>query len=255
MPRSFLSILSLCLTVSTGLSTGLTLTQAPSGTVSRGSSQLIAWSVPDNVTLQLVTVDLYQEGRLRGHLGQSTGKARSFLWKVSPTAPYGQHYYVKVTGTSDLGHVAWANSAEFSIRSSETWTVTDTILLTLGVLAFLVCCTNCFRRRQSGWSQNSPPLAERYNPMGEGLPTTYSTTTSLPRQPMAATYPPAVVVNPVTSNTGYSGGTVAGAAIAGAVGGMALDEIFHHHSSGGDTSNFGGGIFGGDGPGDSGGGF
>ncbi len=93
--------------------------------------------------------------------------------------------------------------------------------------------------------------------MPEALPTTYP---SAP--PAVQSYP--VVINPAPSQrTGYSGTTVAGAVLAGAVGGAVLEDTFSHHNhggggggwGGGSRNDFGGGSFGGDNAGDSGGGF
>ena len=55
--------------------------------------------------------------------------------------------------------------------------------------------------------------------------------------------PSATVVYPATSTrSGYSGGTVAGAALAGAVGGALFENAVSHHHSGHSSGNdFGGG--------------
>jgi hypothetical protein len=242
---------------------GVVITQSPIGTVTRGSSQSISWSVPNNVTLQMAAVDLYRSGNLRSHLGMSVSNTRTFLWHVSNTAPYGDGYYIKVIATSNTGKVAWANSQSFSIGSSNNFSSGDVISTVIAVILVISLCWCCWKRQQNPNYFGSPHPSNRYNPMGDTLPTTYpSAPVAIPTAGTASqSYP--VVVNPaVPPRSGYSGATVAGAAVAGAIGGALFEESMCHHSGwggssnfGGGGDNFGGGSFGGDNAGDSGGAF
>ena len=243
--------------ISPAISDGLTITQYPTGLVTRGSIQPLSWSVPANITLQMVKIDLFQGGILKSNLGNSQSDTRTFQWHVARVATYGNNYYLKVTGTSTQGKVAWANSPSFAIGTNTEFNTTDTIAVVISIIFIISLCLCCWKRQQQRSYLNSPYQENRYNSMPEALPTTYP---SAP--PAVQSYP--VVINPAPSQrTGYSGTTVAGAVLAGAVGGAVLEDTFSHHNhggggggwGGGSRNDFGGGSFGGDNAGDSGGGF
>lgn len=240
-------ILGITCLIRTVVANGITITHSPDSLVTRGSAQSISWSVPENVTLQMVTLDLYRNGGSVANLGHSTSNTRSFLWKVSRTAPFGSDYYVKVVATSETGRVAWANTPGFRIGSTPLKTDPGEIIAIIVCILLVTCCAFGYHRR-------SNRKTDSYWQMGEALPVTN------PTQPMAGTvpvcYPPPPIYTGGT-RSGYSGSSMAAGVVAGAIGGAMLDNTLHHGngSSFGGGGSFGGGIFGGDGAGDSGGGF
>ena len=236
------------------LSAGITITQYPTNNVIKGSIQNIAWTVPSGVILTTTRVDIYQNSQFLQNLGMATNNAKSFQWSVSKNARTGNSYAIRVTATSTLGNTAWATSPLFNIInevSKNIASIVNIIIIILSGLCIMLACKYCckYRRKASRLSQsridnngnyytmNNPPVAQTVH---------------------GATYPPVYPVNPTqvvtNGNRGYSGSNVIGAAFAGMVGGVVLDEALsdrhhgHHGDHGrhnsGDYSNFGGGTFG-----------
>jgi hypothetical protein len=219
------------------LGTGITLTNFPSNEVKRGSTQHITWSVPTNVTLQSVKVELFQNNQVRKGLGSSNQDVRNFDWQVSNTAPLGDSYLIRVTGVSTTGRSAWANTPYFNIVPQEhdippvyLWgLIAGIVLLTIG-------CIACNRNRSRQVYTHDPPNA---------LPVY----TSAPDNPVQTGVQPVLpVYTAPPRRSGYSGGTVAAAGLAGFVGGSLLEGSHHHHHhqifDTSTTNDFGTGTFG-----------
>lgn len=216
-------------------SAGIILTQYPAEEITRGSVQTIAWTVPENVTLQSVRVDLYQSNLLKKTLGSVNSDVRKFQWHVSQMAPFGTGYLLKIIGVSSQGKTAWANTPYFSIVDSSIQTIDTAGWVTVAcvILVLLGCCMLCRSRQGTRYAQ------DHYYPSNapQALPVHYPPTVN----PVSTvTYPP-VVTN---CRSGYSGGTVAGAAVAGALGGALFENAMSHHHHHHSSNDFGGGSFG-----------
>ncbi len=227
------------------LSKGIEITQYPDSSIERGSTQIISWTSP--VKLDSVSIDLYQMSNFKKNLGRTNQQLNNFNWKVSGNAPLGDEYYIKITGKSDINGTAWANTPTFSIISNGTNAVVIVILI-IGVILVCSGISICCKRNTSGpiIGNLNQPLPTQQIPVAQPTAATYP--------PPVSTYPPQVVV--ASQRQGYSGGSVAGAAVGGFAAGVVVDEIMHsgghhhhhHHSNNdfGSGSFFGGGDSGGD---------
>lgn len=237
---------------------GITIIQSPPYHVLQGSTQPISWEVPSGVVLKSTKVDIYQNSQYRQTLGMINSAAKSFQWSVSYNAKTGNNYAIRVTATSTQGKTAWATSPTFSIVSNTNGVpgspIVNIVVLIIATIVLVSLC-GCFCKKRY------VRISDRF--AGNGVTSDYYTMNPPPVANAVYNTPgyngvSAIPVNP--TRTGYSTGTVAGAALAGMVGGVVLDEALHHgdrHHGGNHQgfSDFGGGTFdtGGDFGGDFGG--
>ena len=219
-------------------SLGITLTQYPSSTVYLESDQIISWKSP--IHLDQVTIDLYQHSNKLQTLGQTNQQVSQFKWHVSDESALGGDFFVRVTGISNMNGTAWVNSPAFSIALNHSQRVGMYVILGIFALLVILGCLYCSRKKQYRHVEYTSPFVSN---TVAGMPP--SVCVPPPMNPVANT--PVVHATPIYTggNNGYSRSTVAGAAAAGVMGGIILDEAMHsgrHHHH---TIDFGGGTFGG----------
>lgn len=230
------------------LATGITLTSYPTNMVTRNSLQHIAWSVPDGVVLANIKLDIYQNAQYAQTLATITSNAKSFDWSVSQNARIGDNYAIRVTATSIQGKTAWATTPLFNIISNSQSTnsslnIIAIVFITL-ICLLIILLIGCFHQKyKSGLALSKMSNTTNYHTMN---------TSPLPvaQEVNNATYPPGYVANPtqviIPERRGYSGASMAGAAITGMVGGVLLDEALSNRHSHDRNRNdyFGSGTFG-----------
>lgn len=204
--------------------------------------------MPQNLTIQSTRIEIYQGGKACGNLGSAGYRVDTFNWHVSSDAPIGNGYYLKITILATDGRMAWASTPKFSIRIPKSTEIIVVIIIV--VVCVCACGAGCYRTRQRRYRPpqgtltsvlvEEPPVA---NPVVNQVGTTSAVPVvyPAPRQAYYSASSP--------QRSGYSGGTVAGAAVAGAIGGAMLERAYegghHHHHGGFGGGDFGGGNFGG----------
>ena len=230
---------------------GILIIQSPPSTVLRGSIQTISWSVPPSIQLKTTKIDIYQNTNYQQTLGTINTHTTSFQWTVSQNARLGRNYAIRVTGTSTEGKTAWATSNLFSIindnnQGKNRYIVIAVFSLLLLALMSVCLCKKIFHKQSIITEHSSdyytmapPPTNATYPPVATQIHST----------PLPQHY----TTNPVNqTQSGYSGTAIAGAALAGIVGGVVLDEAisgghhsrYNHHNSRNDyNTDFGRGTF------------
>lgn len=227
-------------------SQGIVITQYPPSKVNIDSSQIISWKSP--IKLDSVSIDLYQRRQFKQNLGSTNQNLNNFKWDVSRNCDLGDEYFIKITGKSHINGTAWVNTPNFSIVLDGMTAGTISIITIVGVIVLLLFCVyGCKNnnKRKSILGDLNSPLAQEGIPVAQPTAATYPPTV-VHNQPAAATYPPTVIVQP--QRQGYSGNSVAGAAVGGFATGVLVDEMIHsgghhrhHHNN--QYSDFGGGSF------------
>ena len=226
---------------------GIIIIQSPSSLVQLGSVQKISWSVPSGIKLKTTKIDIYQNSDYQQTLGTINTHSTSFQWTVSPNARLGRNYAIRVTGTSTEGKTAWATSNLFSIIDDNNHSHLSYIIVVVAFSFLLLLllssciCKRIFRKQSIVTNSSSdyytmatPPTNVTYPPVATQIHNT--------------TLPQYYRTNPVNpTQSGYSGTAIAGAALAGMVGGVVLDEAISgggHHGHRNDYNNdFGRGNF------------
>ena len=179
---------------------------------------VLGWmTTPANLAFTTLTLRLRQRGAAVMTLGEDHTNARHFTWYVDAVS--GNQYDVQVLGMLANGTVATASTNVFSISDpvQKMWCLLVLLIIPLGLL--YVCCN---RRRRQGIPVAVATPYNAYNDGGDGP---------------YVTRPASIAPPTSTSSKGHTAAAVA----VGFLGGVAADEVFHHHT--GTPTTGGHGVF------------
>ena len=229
---------------------GITIIQSPTSLVQLGSVQKISWNVPSGVKLKTTKIDIYQNSDYQQTLGTINTHSTSFQWTVSPNARLGRNYAIRVTGTSTEGKTAWGTTNLFNIiDNNNRGHLSYIIVVAAFSFLLLLLLSGCICKRISRKQSIVTDRSSDYCTMATAQ--TNATYPPVATQIHSTPLPQYYRTNPVNpTQSGYSGSAIAGAALAGMVGGVVLDEAIsggghrgHHGNRNDYNTDFGRGNF------------